>query len=109
MNNDGIVACTLKKGKVTLNYSLIQLSEIQQSDTASELVHIWKECLDNNQAAWYYPMERKRKNIIGVEISTSGKTLREQLVEGYKYRYDDDLKLASELNSIEDPIDDNSC
>lgn len=93
--------CRIEKGRIRIlpeGYPLVPLPKSE----AEDLIQVLKECSENLQPAWYFGGARMRRpRRISFTLVDQRLTLREELIQGYKEQYEENLELAKEFECTE--------
>lgn len=76
--------------------------ELLSKEKPHELYQVITDCVNNHIPAWYFPVLKKsRSRRVRLSVVSPGKKLKDEMIESYRERYDEDLELGRKLRAFE--------
>jgi len=93
--------CRIEKGRIQILPEDYPLTPLPKSES-EDLIQVLKECSENLQPAWYFGgVKVHQPRRIHFILVSRGLTLREDMIQGYKEQYEENLELAKEFECTE--------
>lgn len=105
MEVEEIQICKINRGKVNFP-SLTEELELLKTENADDLLIVLNECVTKRQPAWYISIPPKRKSMVRVTMTNSGKkSFKEVLAQSYIQKREENLALMNEFKWVDSEAD----